>query len=618
MADVQSRTFLQNRLLENSPAIEESAILIAGEPLAGIACSRLILEYRLVSEDLARSLVWEWVRPLDLDWAKTPGIRATDFAANGTPCSGFCAQRITRSLLKEWFQANPESVFRWRHWYEVGTRIWQEFEKRKWALPAWVPSLLVQPEMRRPIWPKHLVFDLGVRVAPVEAQLIRELSRHQDIGITIPQPEWAGAFVTTCDAYRLIDDSPDRRPELSHPKIEFLARPKYRRFSTHLAEVKDATAQIRQWLDAGVAATQIAVVTPDKEKYSGCLKLFLEEEGIPVQKSSGGPLHSHPDVARWLSSIRIKLNRFSRRDLEVHLFQDRDTAQLPYDEFRRLYGRFYDVDDVKRWPDLEKELAISPGVAFSQSDFMAWALKLAPANADAEKIAALVAEFARDGLVDVQVSADVWLGMLEDLAARLPVSAAVTSSSGVHILNLSASEWMPVTHVCFLNASENVLRRWNDSPFGAAEAGRLLRELGFAVSSHEAQPSEFELCWLLTRPWQGFSFGFADADFRGETLTPSRFWLMGAFDEGDWKSVSSPRVARWDGIQYLPVDEIAKQRGWNGDRGALAARRILEDLGLQAPDPLSVANLRLVGIIDRTISRLSICLCGPQSFSIVG
>ena len=33
-----------------------------------------------------------------------------------------------------------------------------------------------------------------------------------------------------------------------------------------------------------------------------------------------------------------------------------------------------------------------------------------------------------------------------------------------------------------------------------------MRELGFAVSSHESQPSEFELCWLLSRPWKDFHF----------------------------------------------------------------------------------------------------------------
>ena len=213
---------------------------------------------------------------------------------------------------------------------------------------------------------------------------------------------------------------------------------------------------------------EIAIVTPDMEKYGSCLRLYLRQEGVPVQKYSEGPLHSHPDVARWLSALRIKLNRFNRKDLEVHLYQDVGETEIPYDEFKRLYGRFYDVNDLQRWPELEKKLAISPEIGFTaREDFMVWALKLAPTDADADKIALLVAEFARDGLVDVRVSAEVWLGMLEDLAARLPVSPNVATADGVHILNLGASEWMPATHVCFLNASENVLRRWNDSPFGA-------------------------------------------------------------------------------------------------------------------------------------------------------
>ena len=182
-------------------------------------------QYKLISEDLARSLVWEWVRPLGLDWAKTPAS-ARRILQQMEHLGPILAHKGKENLLREWFAANPESVFRWRHWYEVGARIWQEFEKRKWALPAWVPALLVQPEMRKPIWNKRLYFDLGVRMSPVEAQVVRELARVQDVDVVVPQPAWREAFVTTCDAYRLVDDTVrTRKPALSPPAIEINAQP---------------------------------------------------------------------------------------------------------------------------------------------------------------------------------------------------------------------------------------------------------------------------------------------------------------------------------------------------------------------------------------------------------
>lgn len=592
VADVQSRHFLQEVLLSKRACLEESSVVIANElwkELLFIADP----EYRLISEDLARSLVWEWVQALHLPWAKTPAS-ARRILQQMEHLAPILAFKDGNTLLQEWFKSNPDGIFRWQHWYEVGKYVWQEFEKRKWALNVWIPSLLVQPEMPRPVWPRRLYFDLGVRASPVEMQLVRELARAQDIHVVSPKPSWADAFRTTIDAYKLVDEEPD--PKTKTPAVElpaFSSKPVYRRFSTHLAEVKEATACVRKWLDAGIQADKIAVVSPDMEVYGWALKIYFEEEGIPLQKAATEPLHSRADVSRWLSEIRLRLNRFSRGDLEVHLFQDADSTDIPYDEFRRLFGRFYDVGDLSRSPELAKKLDVSQGMQCTQREFMHWSLRLCPRDADLEKIAMLVSEFSRDGVLDLALSADVWIGMLEDLAARLGLRPGGSEAGGVSVLNLGSTEWMPATHVCFLNASENVLRRWNDSPFTAAEASKLLRDLGFAVSSHEAQPSEFELCWLLNRPWQEVQFYFASSDFAGEALTPSRFWLLGAHANGQGKATLSPQACRWDEIQRAPLGEIAAVRGWDPGRRSTIESALVQDAGRMPLTGVRVDRVRL-------------------------
>jgi CRISPR/Cas system-associated exonuclease Cas4 (RecB family) len=578
VADVQSRSFLQGQLLDQYGQIEESSVVIANELWKEL----LFLsepEYRLISEDLARSLIWEWVKPLRLPWAKTPAS-ARRILQMLDHLSPILAHQGNEALLAEWFRQNPESVFRWQHWFEVGKRIWAEFESRKWALTVWIPALLVQTERNRPKWHKKLVFDLGVRVSPVEVQLIRELGRAQDIEVIIPKPEWADSFVTTCEAYRILEDTPDKKSEPMTPElVNFSARPRYRRFSTHLAEVKEATAQIREWLESGVKPSEIAIVSPDMEVYGSSLKIFLEEEGVSIQKASSEPLHSHPDIARWLSEIRLRINRFNKKDLEVYLFQDLNETDLPYDEFRRLFGRFYDVEDVSRWPELQKKLASNRDRRLTQREFLQWSLRLCPRHFDLNLMVALVSEFARDGILELELAVEVWLGMLEDLAARLTIPANTTDREGVYVLNLGSTEWVPATHICFLNASENVLRRWNDSPFSSAEANRLLKDLGFGVQSHEAQPSEFELCWLMNRPWKAVEFYFAGCNFSGEALTPSRFWLLGAHASGDWKSVSSPRATRWDDLQNSSVEAIAGVRSWSAEKCSQTKISLLQDAG---------------------------------------
>jgi ATP-dependent helicase/nuclease subunit B len=618
VADMQSRTFLQNRLLETRPGIEESSVVIANELWKEL----LFLsdpEYRLISEDLARSLIWEWVRPFNLPWAKTPAS-ARRILQQLDLLSPILAHENSEELLSEWFTQNELSVFRWRHMFEIGRRLWKEFEERKWALTVWIPSLLVQPDKKRPKWPRELYLDLGVRVSTVEMQLIREMANHQDIHVIQPDPEWAARFVPAFDPYRLVNEEPDKKKqEGAKPLFTFQSNPNYRRFSTHLAEVKDATAQLREWLDEGIAPTSMAIVAPDIEVYGSALKIYLEDEGIPVQRGLSEPLHSHPDIARWLSEIRLRLNRFSKRDLEVHLFQSQEDISISYDEFRRVFGKFYDPDDLARLPSLKKKLGNSSpndSTHSTQAEFLDWALRLCSKDVDLGRIAALVSEFSSDGISDISLGKEVWLGMLEDLASSLSLSKSEQDPDGIYILSLGSAEWIPVTHVIFLNASENALRRWNDSPFTSSEANRLLKDLGFAVSSHEAQPAEFELCWLLDRPWEKTEFYFATANFAGEALTPSRFWLQGAFGTTKWKNTVSPREARLDEIQRAPLQDLAAIKGWTEARANLIDQSLKQDAGLVAASPMKFTGQRLSASLIESYRRCGFIFAAQRIFGL--
>jgi ATP-dependent helicase/DNAse subunit B len=109
-----------------------------------------------------------------------------------------------------------------------------------------------------------------------------------------------------------------------------------------------------------------------------------------------------------------------------------------------------------------------------------------------------------------------------------------------------------------------------------------LKDLGLAVSSHEGQPAEFELCWLLDRPWAAAEFYFAGANFAGEALTPSRFWLLGAHAKTNWKNAVSPRESRLDELQNSRLNELGASRKWSKAKLKSLSETLQVDLG-QAP-----------------------------------
>lgn len=591
VADLQSRSFLQSALLKEHVAIEDASVMIANELWRDLLfnCDP---EYRVISEDLARSLVWDWVKPLNLSWAKTPAsarriLQQLDYL------SPILASEGSESVINEWFNENPESLFRWGHWFQIGKRLWKEFESRKLCLNIWIPSLLVQKY--KPRWHRNLFVDLGVRSSGVEHQVIQEIAKSTEVTVLVPAPTWVSRFPAATEAYRAVrkDQPRPNNTSLFEPR----SKPQFLRFATHLAEVKDATAQTREWIDQGVEPAQIVIVAPDIETYLLPLRMHLEEEGIPIRRDLSEPLHSLSSVQEWLSRLRLHIERFKLADLETWIFSS-ENPSLRYEEFRKLYGNFYGVDDIHRSKEIATQIGERPRAQMSQVEFAEWAATLSPPNLLIEHVESLIKEFCQHEIENLKLDVEVWMGMFEDLAARMTVSSKAADKDGVHLLGIGSSEWVGGTHLYFMNASENALKLTSESPFSFNEADRLLRDLGFGVSSYDSQPAEFELCWFLDRDWQEVNFSFAAANFDGEALTPSRFWLQGAYSTADWKATKSPRLTRWDQVLRLKPSNLAELREWPDEKAKRISAAIQRDHGISPnlelsflPQHLSVTSL---------------------------
>lgn len=653
VSDLQSKWHLQEQLLQEKKVLEEQAVLRASE-FWRKASVQILPSTRLLSAELAQSLFWNWVEPLQLPWMRTPSSLRV-LLQQMRSWIGVFADPQGPEQMAAWFQENPESFVRWGQWFELSRVIWEKCVEHNVILPNWLPALLLHQDLSRLEIPKHLIFDLGVQMTPVEALLVQELGRHFDVDVIEPETVWSPSFHQPLYAYQVLEGR--GRPRAGDFDWSHLGRESLRfvRYSTRVAEVKAAVARVREWLEQGVPPARIAVIAPDIEEHWPLLSLYLEQEGIFTRKNKVARLHSFPVMTKWLAQLRIALSQLSTADLEASLFLAEDSPGLPFEEFRVLYSMLYGPEDLgrsewlaERWrkPHFSDE-------PMTQEEFFASAVRFwrvgegrvdtvrgsrgatadlqvgdhsvrdgsadsrdggipapsaaaqAQSNAAAAQAQALLEKFTQFITQDVprrlQLRPREWLNYWQGILSRIEIPLSEELADGIWCVSLSSTDWLDLSHGVFLNMSAASLRQLTQSPVRFSELEKLSQDLGYPVDSPDQQQSEFEFLWLAEKNWREFVCSFAQTDTEGAVLTPSRLWLWGASLHGEVpREAQMPGVTRWDELQKNSVAEIAKHKNWSADRVRAVEQALVRDEGhLRAEwGPLSQVKLSASSLED--------------------
>lgn len=572
VSDLQSKWHLQKELLARDGVLEQACVWRATELWRHFAF-QLQPQMRLLSPELAQTLFWNWIQPMNLPWAKSP--HAVPVVLNQMQMwMSIFSDPQHEEIMPQWFQDNPESYVRWGHWFELCASIWQRCQQENLMMVNWLPALLLQQDLSRLVWERALTFDLGPQVSQVEGQLIKELSKHFDVNLVFPEAPWVSLMKNTLRPYDDLLDEPYKGDPAWQPSVSSALE--FGRFSTQLAEVKDAVARTRRWLESGVEAQKIALVAPDIEEYWPALQMYAAEEGIPLCKPITARLGSFLEMARWVSTLRTALSKVSAADLEVFLFSHEAQPRLAFEDFRVLFTNVYDAHDLKRAQHLF-DGAVKPlpsDEAVAAGDFLAWSLRFWPSDAETQRLLALLQAIGKEVPPELQLLPHQWLSYFEGLLARREIHVKPADESGIWCVSLSSADWLPVSHGVFLNLSEGALRSLENSPVSAGEAQKIFTDTGYAVGTNDRQENEFELLWFLKREWDELRLCFAGTDFEGRVLTPSKLWMWAAFTNDDLKHQPEvPQSTRWDEIQRQDVATLAQLRGWSAQResGAHAA-----------------------------------------------
>ncbi|MDX9730749.1 MAG: PD-(D/E)XK nuclease family protein [Bdellovibrionales bacterium] len=542
VSDVRSKLAIQRRLLEQGGFVEGMAVLRASE-LWKHAIRKVEPSLQIVSRELILAAISTRLRHRDEAWLRAPGAGKTAFE--------YIRQLmpILSSSGDQWFQEwledeeNAASKKRWGPWYLVARELWQSLRESRLMASSWVPgALIVHRETLAKEINRALYIDLGAELSHVEADLLLEIARENDVTVFRPSPEWESDYPESRLAVDWMLHQAEARGVHVHSKTQEsrdgetqVLSPVYKRLPSAAAEVKEAVARVRGWLEAGVSAHRIGIAAPDLESYWPVLALHLETEGIPAGKAVMSSLHSFSDVMRWLARLRVRSGLPESRDLEVDLFGEA-SPPISFGTFREVFSRVYERSDLELSPELLKffenryqDRGRWDDEPLSRDEFLAKALVLLREGDEVNRAIRLFKAVLEECPPDVVFESTEWVKYLAEMAARTEIPVIPADPFGVACLNLASLEGVECSHVVIMGLHEGALRSQHGTALHTFDLRSIEKNMGLVIDGEDRKRTEFEARWILSQPREETHLLFADTDLTGTVQTPSWSWISGAW-----------------------------------------------------------------------------------------
>lgn len=585
VSDLRTKLEMQKLLIARQGYFLDSAVLRASD-LWKLLLKRLAPELRIVSKDFARSLLRSFVDQ-NSEAFQINSTSEKSLFNYMTQLAPLALAADSDEQISKWFEDHPEISLRWQTWY-VLARValrWMIHEK-KVIIADWIPSYLQETDGLETAWDHGLIVDLGSEISTVEAEVFQRLSHQQEVLVIEPRPSWHEEFKYLLQPYEYLRPQATLVP-MSANKPGAPAAAECLRLSGMLAEVKNTCSQIREWVSAGVAPSQIAVIAPDIEMYWPVLSSYLEQEGLPFQKDLSVKLQSLPSLQQWIATLRAQTSRVTSADLEVSFYARPEAQMLRYEEFVALFKAIYGEEDLARD---EKVFKLYHGVddlskTLSRDQFLAQALKSwQRRETQTDMLIVVLREVFQNAAAKIELSYKEWMAYLENILSTKEMKAVSGHAEGVVITPLMSAQSYKMSHKIFLGLCDENLKNRERSHILGADLNRLALDLGFYLEHPDHSFKEFQLRWLAESPGQKNLFCFGLADFSGGLLSPSNFWMSLKPSE----AIALPGNTRWDSLQKVEDTKILELRGRTQAEQAAFLSRLEMDRGVKPVPSLAL------------------------------
>ena len=576
--DLTAKFWMQTYLRQNLNQIICGDVVLRASELWHQLLLKRDPQWQIITPDLAQFFIEKWL---------PEGIKLHDLSISNKDRSK-AYQTIGQILpllchfqgedaLEEWFEGSEDAKDRWYEWYKAGRFLWNKFSEKKMIPSEWIKGLLIHEELEFPS--SRIVIDLGLDIDDVEGELILNLSRITDVEVIVPHTD------EPIEAY---EDLMSRCQPNFYDDESFEVQRVYKKLPSMLSEVKDAVAQVRQWLDEGVSIDRIALVSPAIENYWPTLSEYLLVEGIPADKNIVSPLSQFEVYQSWLSSIRFALSRVQASDGQQFFYTDDLEPEISYANYKQLFKNVYEKDDFNRLDEAKKKLpsSINPEDQVSFGEFINWSMELFKAD-DSQSLDKLLQNFDEIYIVDETLSYEKWLEFFENYFSRSEKTIERWEGEGLAILSPSGVLNLEVDKLIFLGLSEANLVESQQTSLHWTDIESIKIKFGFNLPHADRNKTLQLLSWIEKKNMTEVIHYHAETDFSGQFQSPSLYWLKGAVDKGHDLEIEAPKLTRWDELMLFSESEDL-----NRDKEQLQSleKFIDRDLGV-LPTPQAEMNI---------------------------
>lgn len=542
VSDLKSKQDLQRlSLFKNKFYIDDQIIRISDFWL--IWLRRLAPQMQVASSDFLKTYIQQ-IAESDTTLNLKP---------NEVPTLHYFIQQLAPLLLSanheslmEWFSENKynNDNHKWYKWYLKSKYVLSHILQKKMIDARWISSYLQGLDLEKIDDNSPLVLDLGSEMTSVEMGVFNRLSKQCDIYIIVPHPEWATKYHFLLNTYKVnAGAGAHTKPTKNNT---FVSDPyessQFLRLSTQLAEVKWLTQTVREWLDQGVLPSQIALLSPQVEKYWPSLSTHLEIEGIPVDKSVVTSLIATQGFQNLIASIQTFSSSLGWEDLEVSYVQSfeqdaSDQKLKNYEKFKALYIELTDVDDLARDEHIKKLYyrKIDFQTLLSRDEFLAQIVEVIAqqrkaslkndSTTDFQNLLEIIFKDFISKTIESKFKFSDWFDLFKTFLGRKEVKIKNPHQDGLQIRDLGAVYLNQITHRIWFGLDDSVFQSSSKNLIPLTDIEILKNTFDFPLQYPEESHDEFNLRWLSASACEKQFFTCAHVSISGEPLNTSIFIL---------------------------------------------------------------------------------------------
>lgn len=529
VSDLKSKQEIQEQCIAKYGFYSDDAILRVSD-FWKMWMRRLAPGTQIVSSEFIRVLISQFIElygtedGLDNHEAKTLYKYVSDLAP-------LLLHPSSHEILIDWVE-EKEVKPQWAKWIGLSQKCLDYIEQEHNCIEsAWIVSYLQKLDLEKIVWPKKLIFDLGSQMTSLEMGLLNTLSRDNNIEVIVPDPEWKNKFHYILNTYKDYSGygKTTALTEASSPVKP--SSDKFIRFNSEINEIKYITTKVREWIEAGVAAENILVLSPRIEDYWPILNFHLEAEGIHAQKDLVSSMISLGVIQRWLSTIHAQTKNVTWTKLEMSYGSYIDSANLQqFEKFKAAFAELLDDADLARLGSA-KDLfyqKINLDQKLKRDDFLVAMLQswiTVDQTLEHKKLLqGIIKDFIQQ-TVDVKLRLSDWLNLLSSRLAKKEIKIEQTTRSGIQVLPINSAQVLEATHRLWVGLDESGLKGRQTSLIPLADIEELKKTFDLALDYPEESHADFNLRWYSMAHCKEQYFTCAHVSATGDPLNTSLYFL---------------------------------------------------------------------------------------------